>query len=258
MADLWFTPEYPFRVPKPGAPGTLQEIVIDVTRSAPTFAEPSKAMKAVFDDVLSTHLKGKVKILDFGAAKLRNTLYLFKKGHIVYSVEFPKVFETKQGRQAEQKANRYSKRVGRIKILVYPHEFRNWSGKMDLALLVNVLNIMPVPAERSIVLEECHKKLKQNGYLLWYSQYGDADYKRRCTDSVRLGDGFYIGTRWHYKTFYREFSVSEMDSIVLAHGFEFIQSYAVPNNHVRLYKKSSASPLRRVVSRNSSPQGGET
>jgi len=203
----------------------------------------------VFGKIAAAHLRPDSKILDFGAGKLRNTLYLFKKGFSVFPVEFPKVFETEFGKRAEAQAHKYGSRVGRLRLLVYPHEFRKWTGKVDIALLINVLNIMPVPAERAIVLEECRSRLKKNGHLLWYSQYGDADYKRRCTDTVRLGDGFFIGTRRLYKTFYREFSASEMDSTMLGHGFEFVESYPIPNNHVRLYRKTPGSPVGRVVSR---------
>jgi hypothetical protein len=133
--------------------------------------------------------------------------------------------------------------------LVYPEAFFADSTKFDLALLINVLNIMPVPSERLLVIQECYKKLKQNGHLLWYSQYGDADYKRRCTAGVRLGDGYYVGRRRRYKTFYREFGHAEMDSTMLANGFRFVRSYLVPHNHVRLYQKSSINPFGAALTK---------
>jgi hypothetical protein len=108
---------------------------------------------------------------------------------------------------------------------------------------------MPVPSERLLVIQECHKKLKKGGYLLWYSQYGDSDYKRRCKPNVRLGDGYYLGNNRRYKTFYREFAEAEMDSTMLANGFAFEKSYPVPHNRVRLYSKSSINPFGNALTR---------
>jgi len=133
--------------------------------------------------------------------------------------------------------------------LIYPDEFLRDESKFDLVLLINVLNIMPRVGERSLVLQECFKRLNPDGHVLWYTQYGDAYYENQCTDDNRLGDGYYLGTTRRYKTFYREFSAGEIDSLMLANGFDFVESYSVPNNRVRLYRKSSLNPLRQALSK---------
>jgi hypothetical protein len=247
LPNLWGSPEYRFRVPRPDDPSgnELQEIIIDVTLSAPSFDEPSDSMKDVLNGVTEEYLGEGARALDFGAGKLRNSLYLLRRGHAVCGVEFKKLSETEHGKAAYARAQRYN----RFWTLVYPHEFFTSKSKFDLALLINVLNIMPIQGERTIVVQECYSKLNSNGYLLWYSQYGDPDYKKRCTDDVRLGDGYYIGKTRKFKTFYREFSSAEMDSMMLANGFTFVKSYPVSHNHVRLYQKAEINPLGSPLTR---------
>lgn len=248
MTELWLTPEYTFRVHKKGARGKRREIIIDVTKSAPYFTKVSDSMKYAFVDIERRYLKGKSRIIDFGAGRLRNTLYLLRRGHKVFPVEFQKMFQTETGKLIEKKLHRYSSHFRHVRLPIYPHKFLNWRVKVDLVLLANVLNIMPIPAERDIVLQECYNKLKKNGYLLLCLPYGDVAYRQLCTESKRIGDGFYLRERKSFQTFYREFTASEIDSIMFAHGFELVHSYQIPRNHCRLYCKTTDNPLKRVVS----------
>lgn len=86
---MWKTPIYKF---KTEIDGKKQEIFIDVTGSAPNFKEPGKQLEGTFEVLLKDLDPEKTKILDFGAAKLRNTIYLLKKGFTVYSCEFDDLF----------------------------------------------------------------------------------------------------------------------------------------------------------------------
>ncbi len=64
--------------------------MIDVTHSIPPFNETKKQMSKVFDRVCELISK-KDLILDFGAGKLRNTIYFLEKGYNVNAVEFEKI-----------------------------------------------------------------------------------------------------------------------------------------------------------------------
>jgi len=243
---LWSSPIYRFRVPDPARPqgNQLIEVVFDVTLSAPSFDRPSAVMKRVLTKVTSDHLRSGGTILDFGAGKLRNSLFLLRRGFRVGGVEFEKLSQTNAGKTAYHNART---RHRKFWTLVYPDDFLAAPQTFDLALLVNVLNIMPVPAERLLVIQESYRKLNAGGHVLWYSQYGDADYKKRCTDDVRFGDGYYIGKNRRFKTFYREYSAAEMDSVMVANGFEFVKSFVVPRNHVRLYRKTDVAPVTHAL-----------
>ncbi len=105
---IWQSPIYEFRIPA-GADKAghdlIKEVVVDVTTSAPRFADPGKTLGGVLGDVLDylRLAKGEKisRILDFGAGKLRNTVYLLQKKHDVTAVEFGNLCrDTTQGRRA--------------------------------------------------------------------------------------------------------------------------------------------------------------
>jgi len=247
---MWESPLYKFNQPiRVNSDGTrlYREIVINVTKSAPNFADPGKTLGSVLNRILSiSHVPRAAKILDFGAGKLRNSLYLLQKGYRACAVEYKDLFaESKQAVTVRKRAMRFK---NRFSTLVYPHQFARSRGKFDLVLLINVINIMPVPAERLLVLQQCYGKLQNGGHLLWYSQRGDADYTGRLVPAYRIGDGYYMGRKSYYKTFYREFTVAEIDTLLGSAGFEFVQAVpATARNQARVYRKGKVSPLADVL-----------
>src|SRR2546428_1359868 len=172
---MWESPIYKLNQPfgKDKHKNSLyREIVIDVTKSAPSFSAPQKALRsALTRTIAETKLKKSAKILDFGSGKLRNALYFLARGYNVCSVEYESMFVgSKQAASALLKAERYKKRFS---TLIYPHQFATCKDEFDLAMLINVMNIMPIPAERLLVLNYCNKRLRPGGHLLWYTQRGD-------------------------------------------------------------------------------------
>jgi SAM-dependent methyltransferase len=243
---MWDSPIYklnqPIGVDHEGS-HIYKQIVIDVTNSAPPFDSPGKILSAALDQVLTaTGLKKTQSILDFGGGKLRNTIHLLEHGYHVCAVEYKSLFDESQQASAAWKAAKRHRT--RFSTLLYPHQFAACQARFDLALLINVLNIMPVPAERLLVLDYCHRKLRRGGHLLWYTQRGDADYAKRQVPEFEIGDGHYIGRGSKYKTFYREFTVSEIDNLLSSAGFEFVQAIkASARNQARLYKRLGNAPL---------------
>jgi hypothetical protein len=245
---LWESSIYKFRVPvDPNQPeeSQLKEIGIDVTLSAPPFNEPGEVLGGVFENVFeSISSKSKLNVLDFGAAKLRNTIYFLEKGHSVRAVEFEKLLnQVDQARQMHEKAKRFKDKFGE---LVLPHAFVNSKERFDLVLLINVLSTMPVPAERLMVLQHCHDKLKSGGFLFYYTMHGDAYYRKNCTDDVRIGDGYYMN-KGKFKSFFREFNEVEEDFMFMSSGFDLAVKYIVKNNHARLYQKKSTNLLKDTI-----------
>jgi SAM-dependent methyltransferase len=225
--------------------GDLKEIAIDVTLSAPPFPDPGDVLESAFGEMFD-YLRDKeeLKILDFGAAKLRNTVYLLKKGYQVQAVEFEKLLnEAGQAFEMREKAREYKDKFGEP---VFPNAFVNAKQRFDLVLLINVLSIMPVPAERLMVLQYCREKLKVGGHLFYYSMYGDKYYKAHCTDDVRIGDGYYMNKGKH-KSFYREFEDYEVDFMFLSCGFELAHKIPIKNNHARLYRKQSSNLTEEMI-----------
>jgi 2-polyprenyl-3-methyl-5-hydroxy-6-metoxy-1,4-benzoquinol methylase len=245
---LWEKPLYPFRVPYQRGDDrqSFREIYIDVTISAPSFDQPGKTLSEVFDKILSEEFSGRKKllVLDFGAGKLRNTIYFLEKGHKVHAVEFEELRESKHAKKLFDTASQYS---NNLKKYIFPKDFLKSTTKFDLILLVNVLTVMPVPSERWMVLLYLHKCIKDDGMILWYSQHGDHDQKNRCTNENILGDGWFIGQTRKYKTFYKEYNVEEINNMLLSCGFSFHRSFPISNNQARLYKKKNNALLSRVL-----------
>ena len=216
---MWESPIYKF---KADFNGEKKEILIDVTGSAPRFDVPGKQLEGSFGVLLKGLDPSKTKILDFGGAKLRNTLYLLKKGYLVYACEFEDLF--KRSKQAEDLLNE-CKTFPNFKKLVFPNDFVNFEEKFDVVMLINVLDIMPVPIERLCVLALCREQMKENGRLLWYTQHGA--YSKE--DAVALlFDGFVTGKGRNYNMFYRDFTRKEIHEMLQSTGFSYNKEFKFP------------------------------
>jgi hypothetical protein len=248
---MWETPIYRFNQEAgAGREGNLvyKQIVIDVTRSAPSFATPGIALGGALKKAVAvTGVGPKDSILDFGAGKLRNTIFLLEKGYRVCAVEFAKQFESSQPAR-ENLALAESKFADRFSRLVYPDAFETSKQRFKLILLVNVINIMPVAAERDYVLTLCNQRLADGGCLLWYTQRGDQNYQERLKDRFRLGDGVYVGRSTYHKTFYREYDVKQIDALLRRAGFDYDRKIeATWRSQSRLYKKTGPAVLAEVL-----------
>lgn len=220
---MWETPYY--RLPFHG-----KKILVDVTLAAPRQPEPV----SVLPDVLAYLKKEQISsILDFGAGKLRNTLYLLKRGFQVYAVEYEAQFtqyELSKTRLAQ------ARRYPNFRQLIFPHEFFECERRFDLAILVNVVNYIPVKRHRSLVIKYCAQKLRDRGWLLWVSQYGDTHYRDRLTEELK--DGFLLHSDRERSTFYREFTVEEVDRMISAQGLKLVRRFPFWKNQARLFQLS--------------------
>ncbi len=244
---IWKTPVYKFVIQdnlNQGSTKRYKELWIDVTDSVPPFDSPKETLGSVLDQVLAK-LSDNSIILDFGAGKLRNTIYLLEKGHNVRAVEFEKTQSaSKQSKGMYEKALTYGNQFDK---LVFPHEFFQSTLKFDLVLLINVANIMPVPSERLLVLQYCREKLRPEGLLLWYNQHRDPDYVAKCIPEYAIGDGYYMKKDNRYQTFYRDFETYEIDGMFLANGFRLEEKIQAGHNIARLYHISGRNPLENIV-----------
>lgn len=201
-----------------------QEILIDVTGSAPNFKIPGAQLESTFRRLLKDYKKEKIKILDLGAAKLRNTVYLLKKGYTVHACEYEDLFQRMgQAKDFLDKAKTYST----FKKLAYPHDFLKNQQKFDAILLINVINIMPNPMERYALLKRCREIMTKNGILLWYTQHGTYDPRQAFG---KLNDGLITGKGRKYHMFYRDFSREEIFSMLNSVGFSHDKQYTFPGS----------------------------
>jgi len=218
---MWESPIYKF---KGEISGKTQDIFIDVTGSAPNFKVPGTQLEGTFKSLLKDLDPSNTKILDFGGAKLRNTLYLLKQGYTVYSCEFEDLF--KRSAQAEELLKEAEK-FPNFKQLVFPQDFINFEEKFDVILLINVLNIMPIQMERLCVLALCREKIEEGGRLLWYTQHGTYSESDAVT---KLFDGLVTGKGRSFKMFYRDFARKEIHGMLNSAGFSFNRKFTFPTS----------------------------
>lgn len=209
---------------------------VDVTKSSPSRLKAIRIMDELIVDL--NNMKAK-RILDFGAGKLRNTIPLLKEGFQVYACEYQRQFEHYSKSIEMLEATR---KYRNFKTLIYPHEFRSSTVEFDAILLIYVMNIIPDPDHRKLILESCAQRLKQNGRLLWVTPGYDTHMNRRCIDKYEYEDGHILNVRGTHQTFYAEFRVVQIDDMVLRPelGFKFEKRYEFGKNRARLYSKSKA------------------
>ena len=218
---MWESPIYKF---KTEIDGKKKDILIDVTGSAPNFKVPGTQLAGTFDVLLKDLDPKKTKILDFGGAKLRNTVYLLKKGFTVYACEFEDLFKrSKQANDFYEECRSFKN----FKKLVFPKDFIEYEHEFDVILLINVLNIMPVPIERLCVLALCRERMKEDGRLLWYTQHGGYSEDNAVT---KLFDGLVTGKGRNYNMFYRDFSRKEIHDMLKSTGFSYNKDFKFPSS----------------------------
>jgi hypothetical protein len=119
------------------------------------------------------------------------------------------------------------KKYSSFKRLIFPKDFIGMDEEFDVVLLINVLNIMPVPIERYCVLALCREKIKENGRLLWYTQHGAYS---DTNATAKLLDGIVTGKGRKYMMFYRDFSRREIHDMLAANGFSFTKKFRFPTS----------------------------
>ena len=249
--EIWKYPYYEYIIDnneRNNATYPYKRIVVNVTDSA-IYVKPNISIpqKKVFEKVLSK-IKKKSNILDFGAGKLRISKYLADEGYSVKYVEFEKLEE--RGGKFKSTRSKATRHYAKCTKLSYPHEFhsRTTDNSFDLVVAINVHNVMPVPAERLLSIMYCRRKLKKDGYMLYYGQHDEKGAMENYDDDP-LGDGCYNNKNKNFKTFYYNFTKPEIDSMFLANGFRLEEEYgeAGGRNYARLYKIVFTNPLEKIL-----------
>jgi len=220
-STTWKSPIYRFNLPS-------RPIVVNVTRSCPPFAKPAPA---VSDIAAELRRDGRKRVLDFGAGKLRNTLFLLslKAGFKVWAVEYKDCFETLRGTERLNEAKGYNKDDKRFFLKKWPDEFLQSNFVVDAVLLINVVNVVPQVSVRRRIVEECTKRLRKGGWFLWLSQFGEPNNRPGATDRLRGPDNgwFYYLDKTH-QTYSKEFSIPE------------IKAYFSPSEYTEVHPVSAA------------------
>ncbi|SRR6266496_1570866 len=206
--------------------------IIDVTSSVSPGLPPNQLMDRLIE---LFQRKGVQTIVDFGAGAFRHTLPFLDAGFQVCAVEFEQALRLKECSNALAKAQQnpnFSK-------LIWPKDFKKDSRRFDAALLIYVIQTMPVPKERNVVLRSLSKKLKRDAYLFYMSRYNQV--AGLGTDR-RISDGFFMYPKRKMHSFYRDFTAEETHSLFGKHRFRRDKSLSERGtDQAYLYVKGSAT-----------------
>ena len=217
---MWESPVYRFEE-EVSEKGKIvkKPFYINVTYSAPrNLDDPKKALKGVFNKLTEGLDPEKTHILDIGAAKLRNTLWLLEKGFNVWAVEFPELRD--RLKDAKEKWELAEKKYKNFHKVTFPNDFIKLDKKFDIILLINEVNVMPIPLERFAMLSLCREKIKDNGMLLWHQWRGIAVGQDKYSEENEFIDGYLMGQGPNH-TFYVEHNKDESHEMLYSVGFEF-------------------------------------
>lgn len=213
----WDKPVYEFH--KTGG----KDILIDVTTSVSSGLDPNHVL---IEKVIPYFRQHNVdKILDFGAGSLRHALPLVRAGFTVGAIDF------KEG-YSRPICHKHLKELcgnDRFCLMEWPHTFcgnsKIFRGRFDAALLIYVLQTMPVPKERKEAMNFISSKLKwHEAYLFYcsrYNQLNGGNHKRYA-----VSDGYYMYPKRKYHSFYREFTTSETHAFMAKYKFERVKSFS--------------------------------
>jgi len=234
--SMFDTPIYRFEEETADADGKaiIKPFSVNVTYSTPrNLNDPGKALIGIFSKITKGMNPEKTNILDFGAGKLRNTLWLLQKGFNVWAVEFPELI----GRLPDAKAKWALAESYPNFHKVCPSDFSKLKVKFDIILLINEINVMPIPAERFLLLSLCREKIKKKGMLLWHQWRGIATSPDKYSEDNEFIDGYLMGAGPHH-TFYVEYDRDATHELLYSTGFSFnkeMNLHKIPGNSCYSY-----------------------
>jgi hypothetical protein len=229
---MWATPRYTFEGEFYDSHGelTTMPFCIDVTYSTPrNLDDPGKALSTVFSKITAGMDPEKTRVLDVGAGKLRNTCWFLQKGFHVWAVEFPELRDRLPDAAMKWTAAEEWENFHKV---MFPRDFLSLTKTFDIILLINVINVMPIPRERYALLSLCRDRIKGNGQLLWQQWRAKAIHPESYTDENAFLDGYRMGPGPNH-SFYVEQSRDESHEMMFASGFAFDESMAlhrIPSN----------------------------
>jgi hypothetical protein len=226
MPKTWATPVYKLTATS-GKP-----ITINVTRSVSAGLPPTKVLS---EKIIPFFREQRVeRILDFGSGALRHAIPLLEEGFTVCAVDFEVGYQQPVAAEALRKARNYTNFCE----LVWPNDFIKDNSRWDAALLCYVLQTMPIPKERELLLKLLKKKLVTDSFLFYTSRYN------QLTETIkthRISDGYFMYPNHTEHSFYREFRTDETHAMMKRFGFERLRSLSERGtDQMFLYAKGSA------------------
>jgi len=148
-----------------------------------------------------------VKILDYGAGKLRNSIYLLKKGFEVYACDT----------ESQIRKINYLIKANSLPYLIDESKLMSYKLNVDLVVSNYVLNIIDGDSEKLKYIRNTYFSLKQRGYFL-------LEVRRRTEKTPN--------------NCFQAFTKEEVNDFILNYNFEKIDDYSSNRSIIFLYQKT--------------------
>jgi SAM-dependent methyltransferase len=167
----------------------------------------SQPCKSIVDLVQFFKDNQVVKVLDYGAGKLRNSIYLLNKGFKVYACDTEKQI---------RKINSLME-VNEFPYLINESQLMSHRLNVDLVVSNYVLNIIEDDSDKLKYIKNTYNSLKKRGYLLLEVRRRTERTPRDCT---------------------KAFTKKELNNFILNCNFEKLKDYSSKRSVVFLYQKT--------------------
>lgn len=202
-------------------------IEINLCKSAPAQSSPIPIINELTKYWKN---KGYKEIIDVGCGKLRNSLFLVKH-FLLWICDFPEQFDNKITKEKLAIIKNNRNFMG----IVDPTDFKKGQLKADAALLSFVIHTLPEKRLRIELIRNTMKNLKPPYEIFIAAPYGENYYKSKMKDENRFNDGFLIRTNKSQKTFYRDYTPSQLDELMRELGFEVEKIFNIHKRSMRIY-----------------------
>jgi hypothetical protein len=206
-----------------------ETIVVNLMRSAPN---QIRAFPGIGELCKHWEEKGYREVIDVGCGRLRNSLVLVRH-FALWICDFAEQLRNPSvsNRLAELAAS------PNFRGTVEAEELENRRLEADAAVLAFVLHTLPEERLRVQLISNAVKNTRPPHEVFIAVPNGEYYYRQRMGDHNRLNDGFVFGMGKD-KTFYREYSSTQIDRFMGALGFRVGTAFPADKKNQRTYLKT--------------------
>lgn len=189
--------------------------------------KPSRATEAVISILREN---GVSRVAEIGCGLLANTPHILKAFPYVILTDLKEQYE-----RIKEHLLEFRKKYDSFKGFIEERSFARKSLKVDAAILINILHILPTRDERIGLLKAAWQNLRKGGIIFIDVPHNETFYRNLVKTAIPYNDG-YAMRRNNYYTFYKNMSFDELKEYVAEVGFN-VQQRIFLNHRITLVAK---------------------
>jgi len=176
-------------------------------------ATPSRATQAAITVLREANAS---KIAEIGCGLLANT------PHILRAFPFVVLVDTRlQYKRIQEKIAELSRAYSSFKKLIYVESFQKKKMRLDGAIVINVLHVLPTVDERLALLGSGYRNLRKGGLIFIDVPFNETYYRDLVKTAQPYNDGYVMRRGKSFYTFYKNMPFDELKEYAEKVGFQF-------------------------------------